>query len=69
MCNFDELKQFLGPLDTPAEFALWLMQWNFEVLRYRANGNDTFSFVVTDGHDRFEVKMNPNGDMLQQILL
>ena len=66
--SFDELKRFLGPLDTPPEFAIWLMQWNFELLQFRANSNDTYSFVVTDGYDYYDVLMNPNGELLHQGL-
>ena len=63
------LLDFLGPLDTPAEFALWLMQWDYEVLRYRYNGNGTFSFIVAQATTEYELLMNSDGDILQQTML
>ena len=64
-----ELLEFLGSLDTPSEFALWLMQWDYEVLRYRYNGNDSFSFIVSQGSTKYELLTNSNGDILQQVML
>ena len=66
------LKSFLGALDRPAEFALWIKQWGFTLLEFYAFEDGSYSLIVVQENaegtqETYQLFVSQDGEILSQI--